>query len=400
MKRINKHLLLFVCAVLFLVSGFSGSYFQEMRHTLEELVCDIRTHDPEGIDKFIDQVDSNASQLLRYHYGLLNMNSIRENLLNTHIIIKDGETILKTQSESLIPLHGQPITDAKLTDIAASASNISRTTRETGGQFLYIATPDKGVFCTAPENTTDYSADNYERMVSTLEDASIPVLDLAEEMKKDGLFTEDAFFRTDHHWKPATGFWAANTICSGLRDRYGFSFDPYYSDINNYSVTTYEDWFLGSYGKKTGLYYTDGGPDDIDLILPAFETYLTEEQPLKGISRSGAFDETVIYRQHIQEKNFYEQNPYAAYSGGDFRLQIFRNHQKPDGDTAVIIRNSFSCVVAPFLSLNFSEIHLLDNRSFVFGEPINVHEYIRKVQPDYVLILCVGTVVVDEGIEK
>ena len=400
MKRVNKHLLLFACAFLFLATGFSKDYFQQMRHTLERLVYDIRTHDSEGITRFIGQVDSNASELLSYHYGLLNINSIRDNLLNTRIIIKDDETILKTHSESLIPLRGEPLSDAKLSDIVTSVSNIYSTTQETGGQFLYIATPVKGVFCSAPENVTDYSAYNYEKLVCALKDQSVPVLDLAEEMRKEGLATEDAFFRTDHHWKPSTGFGVANTICSELRDRYGFSFDPCFCDISNYTVTTYKNWFLGSYGKKTGLYYTDGGADDIDLILPAFETQLTELQPLKNTSRSGAFDETVIYQENILEKDFYALNPYAAYSGGDFRLQIIRNHQNPNGKTAVIIRNSFACVVTPFLSLNLSELHLLDNRDYIFGEPINVHEYIRKIQPDYVLILCVGTNVIDEGTEK
>lgn len=400
MKRVNRHLLLFACAFLFLAAGFSKEYFQQMRHTLGKLVYDIRMNDAEGIDRFIEQVNSNASEFLHCRYDLLNINSLRDNLLNTRIITKDNETILKTHSDSLISWNSKPISDAKLADIATSVSNIYSTSQETGAQFLYIAAPEKGVFCTAPENVTDYSTFNYERLVSALEELSVPVLDLAEEMRNGGLSSEDAFFRTDHHWKPSTGFWAANTICSELRSRYGFPFDPYFCDINNYTVTTYKNWFLGSYGKKTGLYFTNGGADDIDLILPAFETQLTEQQPLKNTSRSGTFDETVIYRENILEKDFYQLNPYAAYSGGDFRLQIIRNHQNPNGKTAVVIRNSFACVVTPFLSLNLSEIHLLDTRDFIYGASINVHEYIRKIQPDYVLILCAGTEVIDEGIEK
>ena len=44
-------------------------------------------------------------------------------------------------------------------------------------------------------------------------------------------------------------------------------------DIKNYEVNTYRNWFLGSIGKRVGIYYA--GIDDIDLIYPKFDTLLS-----------------------------------------------------------------------------------------------------------------------------
>ena len=92
------------------------------------------------------------------------------------------------------------------------------------------------------------------------------------------------------------------------------------------------------------------------------------------------------------EKDYYHKNPYASYSGGDFRLQIFTNNLNPKGKKMLLIRDSFACVVAPFLSLQTSALHICDLRDFksFVGDRINMEEYIRKIQPDYVIVLYGG----------
>lgn len=149
---------------------------------------------------------------------------------------------------------------------------------------------------------------------------------------------------------------------------------------------------MGSYGKKVGLYYSGEGADNIDLITPKFETSLTEEQPIKGSIREGSFQETALFMENIEEKNYYKLNPYATYSGGDFRLQIFRNQMNPNGKKMVMIRDSISCAVVPFLALQVSELHVIDIRNYEYyvGDPINTFDYIRDVDPDYVIVQYLG----------
>jgi hypothetical protein len=99
------------------------------------------------------------------------------------------------------------------------------------------------------------------------------------------------------HWKPESGFWATGLICEELSSRYGFEYNEYYTDINNYNLKVYEDWFLGTEGKKVGRYFTARGVDDITLITPKFETSMVEKQPMKNQTRSGSFEETVCIRK-------------------------------------------------------------------------------------------------------
>ena len=92
---------------------------------------------------------------------------------------------------------------------------------------------------------------------------------------------------------------------------------------------------------------------------------------------------------NVNRKEYYRLNPYAAYSGGDFRLQIMKNNLNPSGKKILIIRDSFACAVAPFLSLHSSELHIVDirNREGYVGNKIDVYEYIEEIKPDYVIVL-------------
>ena len=181
-------------------------------------------------------------------------------------------------------------------------------------------------------------------------------------------------------------------MCSHLNKLYGFEYNEQYTDLKNFNIETYEDWFLGSYGKKTGRFIVSGGAEDIDIITPKFDTDLTQEQPFKNEIIRGPFDETVLKKTHINTKDYYGRNPYATYSGGDFQLQIIKNHLNPEGKKIIMIRDSMACVVTPFLSLNASELHILDMRDFanVSGERINVYDYINQEKPDYVIVLFAG----------
>lgn len=57
-----------------------------------------------------------------------------------------------------------------------------------------------------------------------------------------------------------------------------------------------------------------------------------------------------------------------------------------------MIRDSFACVVAPFLSLQTSELDICDVRDgeAYVGNKLNMEDYIKKEKPDYVLVLYTG----------
>lgn len=132
-----------------------------------------------------------------------------------------------------------------------------------------------------------------------------------------------------------------------------------------------------------GTFFTWHGADDFKLITPNFETKIFEEQPFKKQIRRGEFKDTLLYMDNM-EKDYYNINTYATYSGGDFRLQIMKKFLNPNGKKILMIRDSFACVVAPFLALQTSELHVCDvrNGDYYVGQKLNIEHYINKTNPD------------------
>lgn len=189
--------------------------------------------------------------------------------------------------------------------------------------------------------------ENYEQLLVSLADEKISYINLAENLEKSDRSISNLFYNTDHHWTSYAGFLVTNAICKELNSRYGFEYTDQYLNINQYNIKRYKNWFLGSKEKKVGKYFTKDGVDDFELIVPKFESSLTEEQPLKNEIRKGSFENTVLYMKNMK-KDYYKINTYATYSGGDFRLQIMRNNLNKKGKKILLIRDSFTCVVAPF----------------------------------------------------
>ena len=143
---------------------------------------------------------------------------------------------------------------------------------------------------------------------------------------------------------------------------------------------------MGSYGKKVGTYFTWHGADDFDLITPDFATDLVEIRPQNNVERSGSFEETMLYLDHMG-KDYYHVNTYAVYSGGDFRLQIIKNNLNPNGPKVLLLRNSSSCVISPFLALQVGQLHVVDDRAGTYpsGEKVDIEDYIQNEDFDYVI---------------
>lgn len=128
------------------------------------------------------------------------------------------------------------------------------------------------------------------------------------------------------------------------------------------------------------------------MITPKFKTSFVEEQPFKNEKRTGDFTQTLLFKEHIDKKDWYNKNPYATYSGGDFRLQIFSNKHADNDRKVLVIRDSFGCAVSPFLALQNKTTYLVDVRNYDYyvGEKPNIYELIDEIKPDCVLVIYEG----------
>lgn len=254
--------------------------------------------------------------------------------------------------------------------------------RGTDIPLLYVAYPKKTPRTNSglPEGLYDLPVMKMNVLVAGLAERGVAILDLRDAFESLGDYSH-LFFRTDHHWNVRGGFFAFQTICNTLRTDYGLDLEPYYEDPSHYDSVILEDWFLGSQGKRVGSLF--GGTDDFELMTPAFYTNFTFSIPNQGVIRVGSMEETILFRERVGVRDYYNGNPYTYYSGGDYDLVTIQNHDNPDGPSILLVRDSMSCVVTPFLALDCSTLTLLDTR-FYTGD---VADLAMELDVDLVLVM-------------
>ena len=389
MNRFNKNSLVFGFTIVFLIVGFCGSAFPSFVELVTERFSSINSGSvKEKMIAIWDSMHNYTDEDLSYFTNLMDLNSVKENLLSTKMMMKSDTTVIKSNSESLAVLN-EPLSDTEIQQTVDKINQLKRITENSGANFLYCAAPNKEYYETFPENFPNNYQDNYSRFITKLRTTNIPYICFSDILPKAYDCYKDNYFVTDSHWKPRSGFFANCYLCEALNTRYGFSYDKQYTDISNYDITNYEDLFLGCWGKKTGMYFTWKGVDDFELFTPRFATDLLLEEPLNGEKKEGAFEDTVLYLENL-EKDYYRKNSYLTYNGGNRQLQIIKNKLNPNGKKVLMVRDSFACVVTPFFALQTSELHICDVRSHQDGDKIDVEEYIKKINPDYVIVLYAG----------
>ena len=247
--------------------------------------------------------------------------------------------------------------------------------------FLYVQAPGKiCVEDTKVSGVVDFSNKKADELLSRLEEADVNTLDLRASLHDEGRDHHEMFYKTDHHWKAETGLWAAGLIAERLNREMGFSIDTslYRKDWYDYEV--YEDWFLGSQGKKVTLIRAD--PEDISLIYPKFETNLTLEIPSYGIDKTGDFDVLYFYSV-IKKKDFYRESPYGAYFYADTAVKKVTNHLAKNDDRVLVIADSFANSMSPFLSLGVRNLEAIDVRFFTGS----IQSYIKQNEFDAVILM-------------
>ncbi|MBR0596746.1 alginate O-acetyltransferase AlgX-related protein [Sinanaerobacter chloroacetimidivorans] len=266
---------------------------------------------------------------------------------------------------------------------------------EIGIPLLYIQAPfklpEKGN--QLPPTVKDYANENADDFLAGLAASDIDYLDLRQVFWSSDLDQNQLFFNTDHHWTIDGAFLSMGTIVDKLNNDYQFHIDDRITNIENYNRTTYEDFYIGSMGRRVGKLY--GGVDDFTLITPDFDTSYTLYERDYGGEKvyEGSFEEAVLTKDYIDQEAPLDTNRYAVYHGDNAELE-FINHNVNSGKI-MMIKDSFGLPVYSFLSLGVQELRALDVR--LYKE--SVFEYAKKYRPEVVIILynadCFGSTMFD-----
>lgn len=274
-------------------------------------------------------------------------------------------------------------------DVVYTAQNITslaRTQEKNGGQFLFVLAPSQisKYEDLLPEGYTDTMNDTSDTLLSLLAQNGVAYLDLREALHKDQISNADAFFVTDHHWRPQTGFWAYTKILSALEESGAIaSVDGFYTDSSHYDFVTYPNTFLGSSGKRTGICYA--GVDDSIFIQPQFDTEITLTVPDRELALTGRYEEVCYNSEDTlnpDNPDYFQFNAYGLYGWGDNSLNRWRNENAPDNSKVMLIGDSFGNIPFSLMSIYFSDCDELDMR--YYSEDFQRHY--QDFQPDIVIL--------------
>lgn len=267
------------------------------------------------------------------------------------------------------------VSDEELEPGVASLTDLDRQLDASGAEFLVAVAPDtiSKYDPQLPLGVEEYVNDDLDRMIHMLTEEGVEVMDFREEIHEDGIDQYTLMYKTDHHWTTRAGLYAYGKLAEWIEQKTGVKANARVRDIENYSVTTYKNWHLGSRGQRTGSLYA--GIDDFDLILPKFDTLLTDGE------RTGTFEELFINYRALEKRDMTSRYTY------DMTLEsVWGNYTNllTDNDLKVlVIGDSFTRAVCPYLNISYGE-----NR-FVHYQNLGVmtEEYVEEYDPDVVILL-------------
>ena len=164
-----------------------------------------------------------------------------------------------------------------------------------------------------------------------------------------------AFYRTDHHWTSAGAYAAYEVIAREM------GFEPLPLPEQS---TTLPD-FYGTLYSQAGA---RGYPADEIVYYDATGLSLWvdgEEKPFYDLSYAD------------------QKDKYSLFLGGNYPACIIRNADNPDGERLLLIKDSFSNSLVPFLARHFSEIHMIDPRYYM----LPMSQYTAENDIDSILVL-------------
>ena len=177
-----------------------------------------------------------------------------------------------------------------------------------------------------------------------------------EQHKEEGIF-----YKTDHHWTSLGAYYGANIIFDHMKLEK--------LNLSSYERCVVSEEFYGTTYSKSGAWWSE--PDEISIYVP--EKGKTVISNFRGKEEPGKlYDYTKLD----------EKNKYAFFLGGNQPLCIVKSETGAN-KKLLLIRDSYSDTLVPFLSERFDEIHLFDLRY----NRLSIKNYVKEKGIDQILIL-------------
>lgn len=205
----------------------------------------------------------------------------------------------------------------------------------------------------------------FDSTIKTLESSNIGFVDLRQTFKDEYKNGTQLYYKTDHHWTTAGAYTAYTKLCEKLNQT------PAPKD--KFEIETYND-FYGTTYSTSGFWFTQ--PDTIEVWNNKSNTSENISVTITEGTESKSYDSMFFYN-HIDE-----DDKYPVFIDGNHALTEITN-KNAKGGTILLIKDSFSHCLAPFLAENYSKVVLVDMRYY----KLNVSDLIKQENADEVVVL-------------
>lgn len=213
-----------------------------------------------------------------------------------------------------------------------------------------------------------------DEMMEYLQRNNICLIDLRQVLKVEDISWADVFFVTDHHWVPEYGIWGAGKIAGAIDEIENVNSESYFFEKSSYSINTYKNTYLGAYGSYATTVYAE--KDDMEIWYPLHDTDFMKTVPQKDLEISGDFTDVM-----------YDMTMFPTYNMWNHGITGLKTYHNNNTDAVqmkiLLLTDSYSDVVVPFLASAYSDIEELDLRIFSGS----VEAYISENKPDIVVTI-------------
>lgn len=344
------------------------------------------------VSKIESTLTDYSSDFLMYGLELQAVSGVFDKIVGNHIVdeehayymLSDGNCVIYSPFE-----NSEGLDESKKDYIEKTIEPVVELNNYLEGKDIPL------LYVQAPNSYDEYNkelVDNCGNSVDSLETAYITTylsskgvdcLNLDDAVKEQGVDKFSLFSRTESHWNTYGGFWAAGEIAKKISENYGYSYDDYYFDLNNYNNLVYQDYLIGTVGHSVTLGVLP--KEDITFYIPKYDTdYELNIPSYVGVKTSGRFEDIMLDYDSLRVSNYF-QNQYGAmlYLKPDY----FSLHNKActvnNGMKVLVLRESFSSVMIPYLSTQYEYIDAITPQKF----DGSIWTYIDETKPDVVIVL-------------
>jgi len=367
-RKLNSILFIIVFVLLTLGMGIK-SFFNLMTFYIEDKL-DYNEWTSDLGNKF----ETDIATAFFEKFQFVNLNGAIRNLLGQH----EMNGVVKLNNGYLLTTNPK-YSSEQLLNAANNVAAFSDYLESRGTSVVYAVTPytSSPYDPQLPAGVQDYGNDNIDRMIVLLDYAGVDTIDFRTEMYEDGINQYDMMYKTDHHWTTMAGFYAYKILEDYITEQTKCNVDERVSNIDNYTVTTYKNWHLGSRGQRTGRYFA--GIDDFQLIIPKFKTLIQNDAGIIG-----SMQDLVINMAPLKNREYTSRYTYDNVLGK--ALGHYVNLDCKNDIKILLITDSFGKSVAPYLMMGFGEIDYIYDADISAVSAVTP-EYIESCDLDVVILM-------------